>query len=119
MLCNYISTTVTALPAPRCIKLAAVVNCYVRSADRTYAVKMDHYSPYQTYQCNIIICNVLVLRARVFVVSVRVNGLILGKFMSTLNPALHLKLPVDARNGARNILVCTNLELFLAWNSQE
>ena len=42
---------------------------------------------------------------------VRVNGLMLGKFMSTLNPALHLKLPVDARNGARNVLVGNNLNL--------
>ena len=46
--------------------------------------------------------------------SVRVNGLILGKFMSTLNPALHLKLPVDARNGARNVLVFITLKTWLA-----
>ena len=41
---------------------------------------------------------------------VRVNGLMLGKFMSTLNPTLHLKLPVDVHNGARNILVSNILK---------
>jgi len=40
--------------------------------------------------------------------SVRVNGLMLGKFMSTFNPALHLRLLADARNGARKVLVPIN-----------